>query len=72
MVWGDLLEGVSKKVNDSEIRRFRAHKSLLCLSILNGVFILDAKVCLGTVGNICVSLQCTLELLKALQKELTS
>ena len=55
-----ILPGVSKKMNDSEIRRFSAHKSLLCLSILNGSFILDAKVCLGTTGNICVSLQCTL------------
>ena len=54
------IQGVSKKMPDSEIRRFRAHKSLLCLPILNGSFILDAKVCLGTTGNICVSLQCTL------------
>ena len=54
------IQGVSKKMPDSEIRGFRAHKSLLCLFILYGSFVLDTKVCLGTTGNVCVSLQCTL------------
>ena len=58
MVYRTLLYSVFKKMEYSEMGLFGAFKSLLCLTILNGLTLWVARACLGTTGNIFLSLQC--------------
>ena len=64
-----VIYSVSKKIEYSEMGLFGAFKSLLCLTILNGLTLWVARACLGTTGNIFLSPQCTLQPLQAIQKE---
>ena len=61
------IQGVPKKRVISEMRHLGAFKRVLYRSILSGTLIQDTRLCLGTTGNVCVSLQCTLHHSQALQ-----
>ena len=54
------VQGVSKKMNDSEMSLFGVYESLFCLTILYCSLIWDVRVCLGITGNALLSVQCTL------------